>query len=354
MKKRYIFFVLIVLAFGGLVAYRIVENKQKNAKPQSAGKAQSNAIAVDGIVLSPQNFANIIFVSGSIEANEQVGIRSEVSGLVRAINFEEGSRVTKGQVLLNIDDSELKAQLAQALTRQQLAEETERRAGLLLNKEAISQEEYDSALADYKALEAQTQLIRAQLAKTKVVAPFSGHIGLRSISAGEYLTPTVIVANLVNTDPLKIQFAVPEKYASQLRINTDITFTVTGSDQKYTAKVYAMEPGIDVGTRTLQLKAKAANPGGKLLPGSFVSVSIPLVTIEDALLVPTQAVIPILKGKQVFVAANGKANARMIETSARTDSNVLVTSGLKVGDTVLTSGMMMLKDQMPVKVKVAN
>jgi membrane fusion protein (multidrug efflux system) len=115
-----------------------------------------------------------------------------------------------------------------------------------------------------------------------------------------------------------------------------------------------MEPGIDVGTRTLQLKAKAANPGGKLLPGSFVSVSIPLVTIEDALLVPTQAVIPILKGKQVFVAANGKANARMIETSARTDSNVLVTSGLKVGDTVLTSGMMMLKDQMPVKVKVAN
>lgn len=354
MKKRYIIYALLIIALGSFVAYRIIENKKIQAPAGGAAKGGGAAIRVEGIVVKPQRFANSISVAGSIQANEQVSIRSEVSGVVRSLNFEEGSHVKKGQVLLSIDDSELRAQLAQALTRQQLSFETEKRANLLLDKEAISQEEYDTALADLRSLEAQTQLIRAQLAKTNVLAPFSGKIGLRSISIGEYLTPTVIVAQLVSTDPIKILFAVPEKYAGQLRINTKIDFTVSGSDQKHTGNIYAIEPGIDVATRTLQLKAKAANPSDKLLPGSFANVSIPLVTIEDALLIPTEAVVPILNGKQVFISENGKAKTALIETSARTSANVLVISGLKAGDTVLTTGIMTLKDMMPVVVTLKN
>ena len=145
------------------------------------------AMRVNGIVLKPQQFANTLSVTGSIEANEQVEIRGEISGLVRSISFQEGSTVSKGQVLLKIDDSELRAQLAQAQTKQQLAAENERRAGLLLEKEAISREEYDVARADLKTAQAQTQLIRAQLAKTTIKAPFSGQIGLRNISEGGFL-----------------------------------------------------------------------------------------------------------------------------------------------------------------------
>src|SRR5690606_14790808 len=157
---------------------------------------------------------------------------------------------------------ELRAQLIQAQSRQNLAAENERRAQLLLKKEAISQEEYEVAQADLKALQAQTQLIRAQLDKTTVKAPFSGRIGLRSVSQGEYLTPQTIVTNLVNSDPVKITFSVPEKYSGQVKVNTELTFTVSGSDKKFSAKVYAIEPRIDAATRTLQLRAKAANPDG--------------------------------------------------------------------------------------------
>ncbi|MXV50961.1 efflux RND transporter periplasmic adaptor subunit [Pedobacter sp. HMF7647] len=359
MKTKHIVYAIIIIAFGGLVAYRIIENKkskeQQGRGPGAGagpGKGSAPATMVSGVVIKPQRFSNTISVSGSIEANEQVQIRSEISGLVRAINFQEGSNVTKGQPLLRIDDSELRAQLSQAFTKQNLAGETEHRAKLLLEKEAISQEEYDTSLADLKALKAQTQLIQAQLAKTIVRAPFSGKIGLRAISVGEYLTPATAVANLVSIDPVKIQFAVPEKYSDRLKVNTQLTFTISGSQKHYKAIIYALEPIIDANTRTLQLKAKAPNPGGDLLPGSFAKVELPLATIENALLVPTQAVIPVLNGKQVFISNNGEAKQVMIETTVRTDSDVLVNSGLKPGDTVITTGLMGLKDKAPVKVKV--
>jgi membrane fusion protein (multidrug efflux system) len=307
---------------------------------------------VNGVVVKHSSFSNSLSVSGSIEANEQVQIRSEVSGIVREINFKEGTNVSEGAVLLRIDDAELQAQLSQALTKQNLAAENEDRAKKLLKKEAISHEEYDIALADLRSLQAQTQLIRAQIAKTRVRAPFSGKIGLRTISAGEYLTPTTIVTSLVSVNPVKISFSIPEKYSSEVGMNSTIKFTVSGSDKTYNATVYAIEPGIDATTRTLQLKAKANNPNGELLPGSFAKVELALSNTEDAIMVPSEAVVPVLKGRKVFVTDNGKAKEVMVETGSRTEREVLITSGLKPGDTVLTTGLMALKAEAPVKVQL--
>ncbi|MHC2992121.1 cation transporter [Pontibacter sp. HJ8] len=358
MKIKYIIYAILILGFGALVAYRIKQNKGEGAGgpgvgPGGAGRGGAMpAMRVNGVVVEPQNFSNSLAVSGSIEANEQVQIRTQISGLVRSISFEEGSPVSKGQVLLKIDDSELRAQLAQAQTRQSLAAENERRAGLLLKKEAISREEYDIAQSELKSTQAQTQLIRAQLDKTTIRAPFSGRIGLRSISEGTYISPETIVANLVSTNPVKITFSVPEKYASQVKVNTTLNFTVAGSDKKQTATVYAIEPGIESTSRTLQLRARAANPDNTLRPGSFANIELPLTVIKDALLVPTEAVIPVQNGKKVFVTENGKAKEVMIETSTRTEKDVLVTAGLQAGDTVLTTGIMTLKPGAPVKVAV--
>lgn len=351
MKVKHIVYTLLIVGLGAFIAYRITENKSKNsnAKEKDAKKKPTN---VSGIVLKPQVFADNLSLSGSVEANEQIEIRSEVSGIVESINFTEGSSVSKGQVLFKVNDIELRAQLAKARTAQSLASENERRAKLLLQKEAISQEEYDIASADFQSAKAETQLISAQLAKTTVRAPFSGKIGLRYISKGTYVTSTTIIANLVNTSQIKITFSIPEKYATQMKVGSMISFSTSESKEKYFAKIYAIEPGVEVATRTLKMRAIAENPDGKVLPGTFANVMLPLEKINDALMVPTEALIPIQGGKKIFIAENGKAKEVIVETGARTDKNVLVISGLKAGDTVLTSGVMSLKEDSPVKVSI--
>lgn len=351
MKLKNIIYALLIIGFLAFITYRVIENKSGDSGPK--GKDGKNkSMTVNGIVVKSQTFDNNLSLSGSIEANEQVDIRSEVSGIVEGIYFKEGSNVSKGQLLFKVNDLELRAQLAQAKTKEGLASENERRAKLLLQKEAISQEEYDIARADYKLAQAQIQLIQAQIAKTSVKAPFSGKIGLRSISQGTYITPSILVAKLVNIGKLKITFSVPEKYANQIKMNSNLSFTVTGSTQSYFAKVYAIEPEVQVATRTLQVRALAENKDGKLLPGTFANVELPLDIIKDAIVIPTEAIVPVQDGKKVFISNQGKAKEILVETTTRTDASILVLSGLKVGDTVLTSGVMSLKEDTPVKVKI--
>ncbi|MBW1658592.1 efflux RND transporter periplasmic adaptor subunit [Flavobacterium quisquiliarum] len=351
MKVKHLIYTLLIITIGGFITYRIISNKSKNDDSKKFNDKNSPT-TVNGIVIKTATFDNNLSLSGSIEANEQIEIHSEVSGIVEGIFFNEGSFVTKGQVLFKVNDIELKAQLRQAVTKEGLAAENERRAKLLLQKEAISQEEADIARADHASAQAQSQLIRAQISKTSVRAPFSGKIGLRNISPGTYITPTVLVAKLVNTSKLKITFSIPEKYASQVQSGSVIDFTVSGSNKTYNAKIYAIEPEVAVATRTLQIRAIADNTDGKLFPGTFADIKLPLNTIKDAIVVPSQAIIPIQDGKKVFIANNGQAKEVMVDATTRTDSSILILSGLKAGDTLITSGVMSLKNEAPIKVKV--
>lgn len=351
MKIKNFIIAIIVIALGGMIAYRITKNKAENDKGNDKN-GKKPATPVTFHVVKGQDFSNTISLSGSIEANEQIEIRSEVSGIVENIAFTEGSAVNKGQVLFKVNDIELRAQLAQAKTKESLASENERRAKLLLQKEAISQEEYDIASADYRTAKAQTQLIQAQIGKTTVRAPFSGKIGLRSISPGTYVTPTTLIAKLVSTNPLKITFSIPEKYATEISKNNTITFTVPNVKETFTAKIYALEPAIEATTRTLQIRALTDNSNGKLLPGTFANIELPLKNIKDAIIIPTEAIVPIQDGKKVFIANHGKAKEVKVETLTRTDKDVVITSGLKIGDTVLTSGVMSLKDEADIKIMV--
>ncbi len=350
MKKKYLYITIAIVAVA-FVSYRLTRSgKAKIAPPETA--QGGSILEVNAIVVQPREFANVITLSGSIEPNEQVQIRSEVPGIVRNLAFQEGTTVQKGQLLLRIDDTELQAQLLQAQSREKLAEDNENRARLLLEKEAISQQEYDVAHADFETAKAQSVLIRAQIAKTTVRAPFSGKIGLRSISEGEYLTPSTVVANLLNNNPVKIQFSVPEKYSGQIRVGQGLRFSVSGSDTKHEAKTYAIEPGVDAATRTISIRALAGNADGQLFPGSFARIELPLDRVENAVLVPTEAVVPVQNGKQVYLLRQGTAVAVDVEAENRTRRDVLITSGVSVGDTVLVSGMMSLKDGMPVRVQL--
>lgn len=362
MKIRYIVYTILLLGIAYLVYYRISENKKLEAdgggkgggKGAQGGKGGKGGpgLAVEGIVVQATLFDNNLDVTGTIDANESVTLRSEVPGLVTGIYFKEGSNVSKGTLLVKVNDRDIQAQLREALTKERLSATNENRAKQLLQKGAISQEEYDTSLADLQSLRAQSQLIRAQLAKTSIRAPFSGKIGLRTISVGEYLTPSTSIANLSSINPVKINFSIPEKYAGQIKIGAEVSFTTDASNKKYKGKLFAIEPGINQQTRTLQIKALAPNASGELLPGSFAKVKLALETINNAILIPTEAVIPVLKGKMVYISQNGKAKQVKVETGTRTAEHVVITDGLNVGDTVLTTGAMSLKPDAAVKVKL--
>ncbi|WP_139855296.1 efflux RND transporter periplasmic adaptor subunit [Aequorivita sinensis] len=352
MKTKHIVYILLIIGIIALIGYRIMDNREiANSSKNTGGPSIKT---VTGLVVKPEKFTDNLSLSGTLEANEQVDIRSEITGVVEAINFEEGTRVSRGQVLLRVNDSELRAQLSRVTTAQQLASENERRAKLLLEKQAISQEEYDIASADFKSSKAQSQLISAQLKKATIRAPFSGTIGLRNISEGTYVTPATPIATLVNLDKLKITFSIPEKYANRMKVNNELSFTVSGGKDTLSAKIYAVEPMIDLSTRTLKVRAIADNPERTLYPGMFANVNLPLETVADAIMVPTEALIPIQNGKVIFVLKDGKAVQVEVETGARTDKDARVLSGLKVGDTILTTGVMALKDGSPVNVKLEN
>lgn len=353
MKTKHIIYLFLIIGIGGLVAYRITENQEL----QQSGKKNSQNTklpTIQGMVLQPSEFKETLSLSGTLEANEQISIRSEVPGLVERINFTEGSKVNKGQLLVKINDIELRARLAKAQTAQKLAQENERRASLLLEKQAISQEEYDMASADYFSAQAEIALIKAQLEKTSIQAPFSGTIGLRNISVGSYITSTNIIANLVNTERLKLTFSIPEKYASRIKVNDSFSFSTANTQSNHQGVIYAIEPKLDLETRTLKMRGFTENKNKTLYPGMFVNVSLPLNTINDALMVPSEALIPIQNGKKIFVYTNGKAVEREVQTGARTESMVRVTAGLKPGDTILTYGVMALEHQTPVEVLLKN
>lgn len=343
MSKRFAtVLIVILLIIAGLVTYRVIVNREKAA--ENVGGIQGAEFKVYGIVVSGKPFSDFLSLSGSIEPNEVINLRSEISGIVEVLNFSEGGKVSNKQILIKINDAELKAQLAQAKTRNSLAAENERRAKLLLEKEAISQEEYDIASADHRTAQSQIQLIEAQLIKTAIRAPFSGTIGLRNISKGSYITPTTDIAQLVDVSKVKLEFSIPERYATKVKIGTSVRFTVQGTSDEFTARVYAIEPMVETATRTLRVRAWADNKDSRLIPGTFANVIFPLEAVEKGLLVPAEALIPIQNGKKIFVKKAGLAKEVLVETGARTDADVLIVKGINEGDTVLTSGVMSLRD----------
>jgi membrane fusion protein (multidrug efflux system) len=299
--------------------------------------------------VKPRTLAETITATGTVLANESVELRSEISGKVVEIGFEEGARVKKGDVLLKINDSELQAQLRQTLHRTELAKIRLDRQRQLLDQGGTAQDAFDSAANEAQVLEAEADLIRAQLEKTQILAPFSGMIGLRMVSEGSYLTPSAPIASLQDIDQLKIDFTVSERHMERLQVGTPITFTVADGIRQYTGEIYAIEPAIDRDTRMILLRARSGNTSGRLLPGAFADVEVVLEKIENALLVPTSAIVPGLNQRSLFVFEDGKAALRMVETGIRLDREIQITSGLEPDAVVITTGLLMLRDGTPVE-----
>ena len=351
MKKVLGVFAIIVVV--GLLAYPKVKGSLSSESGNSAqgqGNSNSGPLSVEAYLVQPDTINDNIFSTGTLIANEEVELASESSGIISEIYLKEGADVQKGDLLVKINDSDLKAQLNRADFRLNLAEDREKRQKQLLEKGGISQEEYDATLNEVNVLRAEVALIEAQIDKTEIRAPFSGTLGLKYVSDGSYISPNTQIATLQDIDPIKIDFSVPERYASQITVGSTVTFSVQGVDEELVATVYAKEPRINSETRTLQVRAQSANPDGNLLPGSFADLELTLNTITDALMVPGISLVPELDGQKVYVVKNGKVVPHSVSTGLRTDQKVQIIEGIEVGDTVLTTGLLQVRPNMAVEI----
>lgn len=342
---------IILLLILGKVFFFTEKTEEKSPAGGGKGGVRMPAMPVDYLVAGLSASDQSIFSTGTVIPNEEVELKSEVNGRLISLKLQEGTYVKKGQLIAKLQDEDLRAQLKKVAFEEALANQIEARQKKLLDINAISKEEYEISVNKIKTLSADKELLEVQLRKTVITAPFNGKIGFKNISEGAYITPATIIGTLVQTNPIKIDFTIPEKYASMIRGGQSITFLRDGSQKSYTATVVAIDPKVDENLRTLTIRAKATNNGGDLLPGMFVRVNLNLGT-ERSIMVPTDAVIPVLDGKKVYVMRNGKATDAMIKTGLRNERNVQVVEGLQIGDTVITSGIISLKDGTAVKPRV--
>jgi len=347
--KRILIYGLIAIVILVIIAYRAGWfSKETMAEPQK--EAGGQVLPVSAYLVKAGGLTDRIVATGTLGANEQVTLSAEVAGRITAINFTEGNEVKKGTVLVTINDAELVAQLEKVKYNLKLAEERESRSRSLLQKEAISQEEYDRVLTDLNTVKAEISLIQAQLDKTRIVAPFTGTIGLRQVSPGAFVTPGQKIATLTQLQPLKVEFSVPERFARSVSRGSKVTLSLEGSEKSYEASVYAVEPSVDPATRSVNVRAMYPNTNLELRPGSFTRIEFRLNHMENALQVPSEAVIPELGGYKIFRYSGGKAEQVEIGVGIRTSQMVQVTSGLKDGDTIITSGLLQLRSGMPVTI----
>lgn len=317
--------------------------------PGMRGGVGQQPTLAGGYVLVPTKMFELIYSTGSLLPDEEVELSFETSGKVVSIQFSEGKRVKKGQLLAKINDRPLQAQLLKLQAQIKLTEEKEFRQRQLLDRDAISRESYDQVATELQALEADLLLIEARIAETELRAPFDGVVGLRKVSEGAYATPQTKIVQLVKISPLKIEFSVSEKYAGQITPGYPITFQVDGIDREFQASVYAIDPKVNVDTRMIAVRAMYPNRNEELKPGRFVSVRAQLSEIPEAISIPTEAVIPEMDGERVFVYRNGKAEQRRVSLGLRTESHVQVREGLQFGDTLLTSAILQLRQGLPVQ-----
>jgi membrane fusion protein, multidrug efflux system len=353
MRPLFIVGAIILTLILGKIFFFGKETNEKTPPPSSNGgkggsaKAATPPTAVD-VVIAQESAANqTIFANGTIVPNEEVELKSEVSGRLIKLTIREGSFIQKGQLIAKLKDDDLKAQLKKLELEEALAKQIEARQKKLLDISAISKEEYEISANKVSTLNADKELLKVQLERTELRSPFSGKIGFKTISEGAYITPATIIATLVQTNPVKIDFTIPEKYAQMVHLGQSVTFLRDGSTTTYSAKVMAIDPKINENLRTLTVRAVTSNPSGALLPGMFVKVNLNLGT-ERSIMIPTFTVVPVLAGKIVYVKKNGQAKATPIKTGLRTESQIQVIEGLQVGDSVISNALMTLKDESPV------
>ncbi|GHT32882.1 MexH family multidrug efflux RND transporter periplasmic adaptor subunit [Bacteroidia bacterium] len=351
-RTKIILLIAIALLILGMAFFPAIKNLCNADTLESASffSTKKPSLNVNAQILKYQSISDNFRTKGILIPDEEVNLSFETSGKITHIYFSEGSSVKKGDLLAKVNDEPLQAELKKLTAQVPLAQDRVSRQKTLLEKDAVSQEAYESVSTELEKLRADIELVKARIAQTELRAPFDGVIGLRFVSEGAYVSPTSIVSKLTKISPLKIEFSVNERQANDIKVGTNIDFTVETGAEIHHATVYAVESHLDAGTLSLKARAIYHNSAGKLKPGQSASLEVKMNEIRNALIVPSIASLAEMGRDLVYVYENGKARQMVVQKGIRTASSVQITGGLQVGDTVIVSGIMQLRDDMEVNI----
>ncbi|MDR2979820.1 MAG: efflux RND transporter periplasmic adaptor subunit [Bacteroidales bacterium] len=354
MKKttRIIVICLIIFLIAGIIFFPKIKSlfAKEKEEPTVAPLPQQQALSVNAIILDYTTLTDIFRTKGILIPDEEVDLTFETSGKITNIYFKEGQEVKKGELLAKVNDETLQAELAKLQAQLPLAEDKVFRQKALFEKDAVSQEAYEMVSTELETLKADINFTKARINQTVLCAPFDGIVGLRVVSEGAYASPTTVITHLTKIKPLKLEFSVNEKQSTDIRAGKLLNFTVENDLSVYTAKVYAVESKLDEKTLSLKARALYNNANGKLQPGRSATIEITMDEIHNTLTIPSAATLAEMGQSIAYIYKNGKAQQVNVKRGARTASEVQILEGLQVGDTVLTTGVMQLRDGIAVKI----
>ena len=317
--------------------------KTEKISPNSNRGASSAPMPVEGYIVTPTMLNANVLVAGTLLPFEHTEIHPEVAGKVVALSIREGAFVRKGTLLVKLFDDDLKAQLNKFNVQLQIAEKTQQRQNELLKIGGISQQDFDLSILNVSTIKADMQILRAAINKTEIRAPFDGVLGFKNISMGAYITPQTVITTISQVNKLKLEFSVPEKYTNKAKVGNYVGFTTETSSKKYSGRIIAMESAITQENRSLKIQAIVEQVDKDITAGGFANVDFNLGEDANALMVPTQSIIPQARDKKVIVYRGGNADFKTVTTGIRDSSKVEILSGLSMGDTIITTGLLSIK-----------
>lgn len=309
------------------------------------GAGAPQAVTVEAVKVVRASLPQAITAVGSLRSDESVTLRPEVAGRIATIGFAEGQRVQKGAILVRLDPTVNEAEVKQARANMTLAKSKYDRAVDLAKSNFISGQARDEAESNMKVAEATLAVAEAKLAKTEIKAPFSGIIGLRQVSLGDYVKEGADLVNLEAVDPLKVDFRVPEVYLKQVRAGQALEISLDAvPGRTYSGRVFAINPLFDAAGRAIVIRAQVSNPDTSLRPGMFARVRLITEERQDAIVVPEQALVPFGSEQYVFKVVDGKAQRVRVEIGQRGDGRVEIRQGLAPDDVVIVAGQLKVRD----------
>lgn len=339
---------LYLLPLGLLLMTACKSKKEQPANAKKDGAPQ--AVVVDVLVASAQPITTSVEANGTVVANESVELHPEVSGRITYLNIPEGGSIKAGTVIAKLNDADLQAQMNKSKVALDLAEKTEVRLKKLVSIQGINQADYDLAVNSVNGYKADIAYTQSLIDKTVLRAPFSGVVGLRQVSLGAFVSPTTILATLQQLDKIKIDFTIPEEYSELIQKGKTVDVQIDATKQtKAKAVIVATEPTVNQSTRNL--KVRAVLQDNRVNLGAYVKVFVQSGRDVKGILVPTNAIIPDDKNKQLVLVKGGKASFVNVETGARQAGNIEVTKGMKEGDTVVVTGVLFAKPKSVLKVR---
>jgi membrane fusion protein (multidrug efflux system) len=315
---------------------------------------KSGPVLAEGFVVQPQIESENVEVPGSLLPVEETQIRPEVTGRIVTLNIQEGAIVKRGSLLVKLFDQDLQAQLKKLMVQLDISTRTRDRQKDLLAINGISQQDYDLSALAVDNLKADIETTKISISKTEIRAPYDGKLGLRNVSLGAYVSPSDILTSVRQVNQLKLEFSIPEKYAKEINVGYIVQFRVDGGEKDHKARVLATEGNVDQVTRTLKIKSVVTENHPELIPGVFAKVDLQLGNVTNAMMVPTQAVIPLARNKQIILLRKDSAQFLTVETGIRDSTYVQIVKGLKPGDTVVTSGLMAIRPKAKIKITKVN